>query len=159
MGEVFLLSVVRDVGEVCSGDIATLNNCAIRWGNDRNKKQKQKTDFAGTGQDMGGEAGQDRTGQDMGWTGRDRSWTGQDRTGQDRTGQELDTRNGRRTSTSTTNINGRGRKQKRGHQTSTTNIKHQTIKHRTLAHDGRMNEDEGGRTRMSSQGGGTEPGP
>ena len=76
MGEVFLLSVVRDVGEVCSGDIATLNNCAIRWGNDRNKKQKQKTDFAGTGQDMGGEAGQDRTGQDMGWTGQDRSWTG-----------------------------------------------------------------------------------
>ena len=32
---------------------------------------KQKTGFAGTGQDMGGEAGQDRTGQDMGWTGQE----------------------------------------------------------------------------------------
>jgi hypothetical protein len=127
----FLLSVVRDVGQVCSGEIATLNNCAIRWGNDENKKQKQKTGFAGTGQDMGGEAGQDRTGQDRTWAGQDRTGAGQDRTGQDRTGQELDTRNGRRTSTSTTNINGRGRKQKRGHQTSTTNIKHQTSNNQT----------------------------
>ena len=34
---------------------------------------------------MGGEAGQDRTGQDRTWAGQDRTGAGQDRTGQDRT--------------------------------------------------------------------------
>ena len=127
----------------------------------KTKNKNKKQDLPGQDRTWAGRL--DRTGQDRTWAGQDRTGAGQDRTGLDRTGQDRswtqETGVGRQHQQQTSTDEDGNRNGDIKHQQQTSNIKHQTIKHRTPAHDGRMNEDEGGRTRMSSQGGGTEPGP